>query len=483
MKQLAFLLLIFFTSSTLSAQTRQNEKVVIEGKEYILHTVQKKETIFSICKQYGIENKELVGANSELLFGLQEGSVIKIPVKYGQKETISEYFIQHIVKRKETPFSIAKKYRITLDELYKYNPKARKRLKRGQVLQIPQKQIEQQEEKPVEEIIIEEPLTEETEPVFLNENRAKYFIHRIDRNETLFNLEKRFGVSEDELLALNPELNDSLHAGMKIKVPANNIPRIIAKPVHENEFVKHLVAAEETIFDIATKYKVPVPEIKKANPELNYRSVLEGEILLVPDKTLLVKIYDEEIQDSTLIEPEYLVDYTYLESKKLEQSFVAEQTEPYKVALMLPLFLESNDTINRVPMTKEELMADSVFMSTYDPSTPFPVDTFKIREQKIIDPRSENFMHFYEGVLLAVDSLKKAGMNMELHVFDTNRDKQVVDSLVLYNDFSKFDLILGQFIRSFRKRFLKLVQGMASQWFLHWHNQVNSNILTRSILK
>jgi len=56
---------------------------------------------------------------------------------------------------------------------------------------------------------------------------------------------------------------------------------------------------------------------------------------------------------------------------------------------------------------------------------------------------SKSFLNFYEGVLLAVDSMKNAGMKIELHTFDTEQKKEVVDSLLNQEVFRSFDLIIG----------------------------------------
>jgi hypothetical protein len=72
-----------------------------------------------------------------------------------------------------------------------------------------------------------------------------------------------------------------------------------------------------------------------------------------------------------------------------------------------------------------------------------PVDSFRRREDVTVYPRSENFIHFYEGVLLAADSLKRAGMHVQLRVFDTNQQRHVVESLIRSGSLKGLDLIIG----------------------------------------
>lgn len=430
---LFLLILVYFTLS-LSAQINTDERVSFEGKTCILHQVQDGESISSICEEYGINQKILVAANSSLIFGLTPGNTIKIPVPEEAE------FVEHKVKRKQTVFSIARQYEITLDELYRFNPAAKKGIESGQSLRIPVKN---------EDLFVEttESNTQEAENEPLsnkvNSTRLKYFYHQVEPGETLFELEKKFGISQDTLLAVNPNLISEILPGTIIQVPTILIPEIIPEPENETEFIRHRVQEGETIYDVATHFKVKISQLKKTNPELEYRDLIVGEELLIPDKSFRKKIFDETLGDSIWILPDYEITHSCNGMPEPCIADVQNHTKTYQVALMLPLFLDANDTINRISVSTKELLADSAFMSTYKRGTPLPKGTYKIRKDKIIDPRSENFMHLYEGVLMAADSLRKQGMKLELYVFDTNRDSSVVQSLVQQDIFREMDLIIG----------------------------------------
>ena len=119
-----FLLILFLITGTLllpAQNTVPEQRVSIEGKTYILHVIQDGETIFSLSQAYKVEQKELVAANPDLIFGLKPGNTIKIPD--GQNTEFTEYR----VKRKQTVFSIARQYGITLEELYRFKSICKKR--------------------------------------------------------------------------------------------------------------------------------------------------------------------------------------------------------------------------------------------------------------------------------------------------------------------------------------------------------------------
>lgn len=99
-------------------------KVVFDGK---FHEVQSQETLFSIARMYNVSVKDLDEINVDLLKnGLQIGQKIEIPNKKktinGQARIITRETFFHVVQPKETKFSIAKKYGITIEQLEKQNP-------------------------------------------------------------------------------------------------------------------------------------------------------------------------------------------------------------------------------------------------------------------------------------------------------------------------------------------------------------------------
>lgn len=78
----------------------------------IQHTVSKGETIYSLTKRYQITEEVLYRYNPQIRSGLQANAVIEIPSVAFQQEPTS--FIEHKVKRKETLFSLAQEYHVSI---------------------------------------------------------------------------------------------------------------------------------------------------------------------------------------------------------------------------------------------------------------------------------------------------------------------------------------------------------------------------------
>jgi len=111
-----------------------------------LHHVVAKESLFSIARQYNVSVQDLENLNKDILInGLQIGQTISIPNKRktldGRVRVINQETVFHVVEPKETKFSIAKKYGISIDQLESQNPEIVNGLIVGNKLAINKKEI------------------------------------------------------------------------------------------------------------------------------------------------------------------------------------------------------------------------------------------------------------------------------------------------------------------------------------------------------
>ena len=220
------------------------------------HLVTPKETLYSISRDYNVNVDDLKNLNEDLLKnGLKIGQTIKIPNNYGTpivevKETIpsstvvkkpestisvskSDKTIYHVVEPKETKFGISKKYGLTVQELESMNPEIVSNLPIGFKLIVSgngtkSAPVIQEAQKPkpvVKEIVTQETVTTEVvhKPVF--NGFANY---EVKPKETLYSLTQTFGLTQDELLILNPSLKDGVKTGMILKVPGKGSIKIIS---------------------------------------------------------------------------------------------------------------------------------------------------------------------------------------------------------------------------------------------------------------
>ncbi len=126
------LLLILFLVSSLHIFGQGYPKISVDGKEYYLYTVQKSEGFYAISQRFGVPQSVIIEANPSVENGLQLGQIIKVPVaKNPFKANVKEEDKKpdfpvktYTVRPKDTLYSLSKKYKVSVDDIIKVNPKA-----------------------------------------------------------------------------------------------------------------------------------------------------------------------------------------------------------------------------------------------------------------------------------------------------------------------------------------------------------------------
>lgn len=102
----------------------------------------------------------------------------------------------HTVKKGETIYGISKEYGISIDQLLEYNPSARDGLKTGQELVLPVADSKD------DSAIAEADLAAAKKKTY----------HTVRKGQTLYGIAKSYGMTVDELLALNPGIDSAKYA-------------------------------------------------------------------------------------------------------------------------------------------------------------------------------------------------------------------------------------------------------------------------------
>ena len=112
--------------------------------DHIVHTVFKKETIYSISRHYSISENDLLDANPKAKDGLYRGQQLIIPISSinAKKEehlepALKSNFLQHKVEKGQTLYAISKEYEVPIDDILKANPGLSQSLNEGMLINIP----------------------------------------------------------------------------------------------------------------------------------------------------------------------------------------------------------------------------------------------------------------------------------------------------------------------------------------------------------
>ena len=276
-----------------------------------------------------------------------------------------------------------------------------------------------------------------------------YYLHTVKAKETLFSICKAYGVSVDEVKVLNDKKENTLSIGEVLRIPVVEPFKSI-----DDKFYYHRMKPKETLYSLSRKFNIKMKRILKDNPEYDVsRPIAEGSVVKLALKQIDRNVLEAELhwekrqaKEIQQVRSEEMEKYeegypnTFPPARDslegMEQQAVgdtlfivpdiAHEQRHVKVALMLPLYVKEN----KLPLSEEEI----------------PVDTLGVNvrnERWRLSSRTEPFLQFYQGVLMAVDSLKRLGYTIELHVYDTERDPNTVQSLVGELNLLSPDLIIG----------------------------------------
>jgi LysM repeat protein/ABC-type branched-subunit amino acid transport system substrate-binding protein len=385
------------------------------------------------------------------LFAQQETSSQQSKISTDKVKIDGKYYFIHIVRRGETLYSISKLYNVSQMEIAMENPDIHLGLQVDQALKVPLNQA----------TISANDLTRDDD----------YIYHIVRKGETLFGLSKKYDTSMEKIISINPEVETGIKLSQVILIPKRKAEITTETAVEKTErYIYHEVQPREGFYSITKKYGVTEQTIRQLNADLVKEGLKLGTILRIPTnlsdtlpQSLPITEKPIEIKgDSLQVQSVYSIcDTTNLRKRK----------SVYNIALLLPLY------------TKE-------FENPETDSLGYKIPQSK-NEAKKVPQRSVNFLDFYQGALIAIDSLKNAGMSVNLWVYDTEKNATKTKALLAEQGLSKADLIIGPIypeslkpVAEFAKeRHIPIVSPLSSNSFLLNQNpyifQVNPSFTTQ----
>ena len=291
-------------------------------------------------------------------------------------QATSGYFM-HTVTKGQSLYSIASMYNVTIDEIVRLNPGSEERIKAGEALKIPQK-----------------------------EDNGQPAYHTIQAGETLYKLTVHYGVSAQDICRANPGLSaKNFRIGQVIAIPAKKVVKEEPKPetppsVKPSEPLKpncrdmHRVQRKETIYSISKLYGITEEELIAANPELRTKKLKRGKFICIPYAKASSDNANASATSQAVSDME-LFRQNQKESKKYAS---------IKAAVLLPFMTKENGN----------------------------------RDEQV------RMVEYYEGFLMAVDSLKQQGVSVDIHTYDSGNTTATITQLInTKKELKDMDIIFG----------------------------------------
>jgi LysM repeat protein len=345
---------------------------------------------------------------SSMIFAQDAETTTSVKLSTDKVKIEGKHYYIHIVRQDETLYSISKAYNLSQIEVAMENPDIYLGLQVNQALKIPIKGQQFDEG---------------------NEDED-YVYHVVRRRETLTSLTRKYDVQINEILAANPGIDEDIKVNQVILIPKKRLSQIgVTGKDDFDKFFYHEVKPREGFFSLKRQYGVSEEVVRKYNQELVADGLKLGTVLRIP----------KNLNDTTLI-PKPIAIHKPAETvhplteEKKTVSVICDTfqynryRDVYNVVVLLP-FTQLTDVQS----------IDSTQISNDQVSNGHS----QSQDNQRISNQTASFLDFYQGVLLALDSLKEIGISINLSVFDTEKNADKARALTNEKDLQEAHLIIG----------------------------------------
>ena len=287
---------------------------------------------------------------------------------------------------------------------------------------------------------------------YAQENQS-YFLHTIEKVQSLYSIAKMYNVTTNDIIRLNPGCDEKIYAGQAIKIPKG-------KESQKGETF-HTIQAGETLYKLTTIYNISAKAICEANPGLSAENFRIGQVILIPleqeevtetaqapaEKTAIQGPVQSRCKDMHKVKRKETVFSVSREYGISEQELIAANPElkkgmkkgqylciPYPSATTMQPTAPKEDPY-AIPPSNNELFRKSK-------EAPQAISTIKAA---LLLPFQEDkrMVEYYEGFLMAVDSLKRTGTSIDLYVYDCGKDVSTLNTILAKNEMKNMNVIFG----------------------------------------
>jgi len=326
------------------------------------------------------------------------------------------YYI-HMVEPGQTLYSIARAYGISQKEIAIENPGVVSGLQMGQALKIPVEpsmQLSQEESPP--------------------SRPDKARTHKVKRGETFYGIARAYGLSESDLQKANPEVDPTgLRPGQRLLIPEQKpepVDQNLESAYDEDGLVYYKVKRKDTLYSLAREFGVKVEDIRAANPELGWGGPQTGQVIRIPlpqvvDHPEMAMDSLERPGDSLALEVQEAYEYEELMNSH------ANPRKVYRVAFLIPFAFEEPEPLDTLLKDVNSISRRNRIIERY--------------RMEAKEPQAVHFLEFFQGAMMALDSLRQAGMKLDVSFYDTRRSIDRTLELLDQPGMNDLDLMIGPF--------------------------------------
>lgn len=245
-------------------------------------------------------------------------------------------------------------------------------------------------------------------------NGVKYRVHDVVKGETLYSLSRQYGVTVDEIIAANESLANGLKADTRIRIPLKGETQAGEVAVAPSAPAPAPAPAPQT----AEQSTVAKSDKSAKGNKVRRRSPLAD---MIEGVIAAGKATANRRNESTRVTEEQP---TTSEVTALESSKVATETPYSEVANAVPIAPTEQGVFRR--LGRYDVAEVALLLPLGSTEKPAP-----------------NYIDFYRGFLIGLDSVRMAGYSVNLALHNTAHDYHRVESLLAEGALSNVDLVVG----------------------------------------
>ena len=329
--------------------------------------------------------------------------ILTFTISCGQQKR----YVSYKVQEGETMRDIADRLDMKTKDLLRLNPDVGRRPDANTMIVIPNPKIKNStststpspEEEPTIIETIEDSTSEpEENDTVYQQTIIEYETHEVQKGETVYRITKQYGITKDDLLKYNPEYTNietnNLSIGQVLKVKEIKKTITINKEEVIAKFLTHTLKSKETMYSLTRFYNVSKEDILRLNPEY-------------PD------LADNKLSIGQLLKIKPIEEVNEAENYTFYKDFIEEDTS-INLAILLPFRADEYTTKTSKDIFEKNQLANMV-------------------------------TDFYMGAEIAIDSIKKQGVNIDVNVFDTGNRGKNINTILNENKLENVDVVIGPF--------------------------------------
>ena len=361
----------------------------------------------------------------------------------------------HTVVKGDNPYNISKKYGISIDELYKLNPKVKDgKITLGEVLVVNKSAA--------------------AKPVTAEKTSSELGKIILQPKQTVYGITKQYQISEADLRKLNPNLDSHMKIGDEVVLPLDKInkfggsqpvaskvtevkPRPVAIEVKTEENKtdedSYQIQEKDNYYKLTRKFKLSQKELFALNPGLEAKGLQPGEIIRVKGE---LSHTDDPVEEPKAAPVSQVSTNTY-ETTSVSDDYVTYTVQAgdtvfgilNKFSVSLDQLLSLNPNLAqglKTGMVLKIKKLDAGYVKKSGDALnvvlmlPFGFDTDDSRARTLS-------LDFLAGAKLAIERNVAKGQKLDVKVIDAGNEASFKNSLTQINA-GNTDLIIGPFFKS-----------------------------------